>query len=97
MIWRYPIRAGLTVIVTSDGITASGQRLGLSPLDLRDWSANVQDPASAQSIADQLLAEAIARDAGRPADDCTVGVVMIQAEHDGSAVRRMSVLVPVGR
>ncbi len=97
MIWRYPIRAGLTVIVTSDGITASGQRLGLSPLDLRVWSANVQDPASAQTIADQLLAEAIARDAGRPADDCTVGVVMIQSEHDGSAVRRMSVLVPVGR
>ena len=94
-IWRYPLVAGLLVIVTSDGITGSGQRNGQPVLDLGAFLAALPDDASAQGTADALLACALERDGGRPADDCTVGVVLIGDNVDGLVVRRMSVNLPV--
>ena len=95
VVWRYPIAEGLTVIVATDGVTASGQRLGQPPLDLGLWLASVPDDAGALELADQLLAHAIGRDGGRAADDCTVGVVRVVSREDVPIARRMAVYLPL--
>lgn len=93
-IWRYPIAMGLTVVVTSDGITGSGQHRGHAAFDLGAYLAAMPDESS-QDIADHLLAEAISRDGGKAADDCSVGVVRIVSRSDAPAARRMSVFLPI--
>lgn len=95
VVWRYPLAAGLTVVVATDGISASGQRLGQPPLDLPAWLDTVHEDATAEELADQLLAHAVSRDGGRPSDDCTVGVVRIVAREDVPVARRMAVYLPL--
>ena len=94
-IWTWPIEPGLLVVITSDGISASGQRLGRSPLDLCAHVGGLAEDRTAREIADGLLAEALDRDDGKPGDDCTVGVVRIGQLPDGVGVRTMSVSLPV--
>ena len=51
--------------------------------------------SSAPDIADRILAEALARDCGKPGDDMSV-VALILKEHQGSTlVRRMRAEVPL--
>ena len=95
VVWRFPVAAGLTVVVTSDGITGSGQRLGHEPLDLCRYLEATPDGSSAQEIADGLLTEALRRDGGRAGDDCTVGVLRLTARDDAFAARRASIYLPV--
>lgn len=94
-IWTWRIEPDLLVIITSDGISASGNRLGRPPLDLCAWVASLPIGQTARQIADGLLAEALARDDGKPGDDCTVGVVRIGPSPDGIGVRTMTVSLPV--
>jgi serine phosphatase RsbU (regulator of sigma subunit) len=90
-----PIGVGVRVILVSDGITSSGRRHGLPPLDLTTISANAGPEASAAEIADIVLSEAVARDADKPADDMSV-VALTLPKHDQAAlVRRMGAEVPL--
>jgi serine phosphatase RsbU (regulator of sigma subunit) len=90
-----PIEPGRQVIVVSDGITHSGHRTGLPPLDLVDLCASVAGPTSAAAMADHILNAAVHRDGGKPGDDMSV-VVLNLTEHDEQLlVRRMRAEVPL--
>src|SRR5215211_1461981 len=95
--WAAEILIGprVQVILVSDGITNSGRRTGLPPLDLTIIAANAGLETSAAEIADLVLREAIARDAHKPADDMSV-VALTLPEHDQTTlVRRMGAEVPL--
>jgi serine phosphatase RsbU (regulator of sigma subunit) len=90
-----PVGPGVRVILVSDGITNSGRRTGMPPIDLKAISENAGPQASAADIADLALGEAIARDGRKPADDMSV-VALTLPEHDqATLVRRMGVQVPL--
>ena len=92
---RRPLGSALRALVVSDGIAGAGRRCGRPPFDLLKWATG-HDAGSAQESADALLAEAIDRDGGRPADDMTVAVVRVaRHEIEGNLVRRLSVQVPL--
>lgn len=93
-IHEMPLRAGLTAVVFTDGLMYAGERTG-RPIDLprriRELEAEgALDPAR---WADQLLAEALALDEGRPADDITVLVAAI-LDRQGEDIRRLTVRMP---
>jgi serine phosphatase RsbU (regulator of sigma subunit) len=90
-----PIGCGVRVILVSDGITSSGRRAGLPPLDLSTISANAGPEASAAEITALVLGEAIARDAEKPADDMSVVALTLPEHNQTTLVRRMSAEVPL--
>ncbi|HKG27874.1 MAG TPA: SpoIIE family protein phosphatase, partial [Thermomicrobiales bacterium] len=83
------------VILVSDGITNSGRRTGLPPLDLTTISANAGRQATAANIADRVLCEAMARDANKPADDMSVVALTLPEHQQTTLVRRMGAEVPL--
>jgi hypothetical protein len=83
------------VILVSDGITNSGRRTGLPPLDLTTISASAGPDASAAAIADLVLGEAIARDADKPADDMSVVALTLPEHNQTTLVRRMGAELPL--
>ncbi len=91
-----PIRAGLTVVLFTDGIPHSGRRRQLPEIDyvaLAD--AEISPGLPAQAIADRVLELAIDRDDGRPGDDMAV-VAMRIGEFEGERViRRMQAQFPM--
>jgi len=95
VITEIPIEAGLTVIFFTDGVTHAGTRRG-SPMQVATSIQAMiaeQDP-TAQRMADNLLAEAVRLDEGRPVDD--ISVVVLKVSHsNGDNVRRMSVRLPI--
>ena len=83
------------VVAYSDGFEAA-RRADNSPLDLRGLLTAVcheQEPA--QSIADWLLHEALAREDGRPRDDISILVMSVLSEPPDGGIRRLSVSIPV--
>jgi serine phosphatase RsbU (regulator of sigma subunit) len=90
-----PIGPRVRVILVSDGITNSGRRTGLPPLDLTTISANAGRHATAEDIADLVLGEAIARDANKPADDLSVVALTLPEHQQTTLVRRMGAEVPL--
>lgn len=98
-----PLAAGQIVVAFTDGLAHAGERTG-APLAYQEaLAALVQraDPTpaslSAETIADGLLAAALAADAQRPADDISV-VVLCVAEHEtpeAVEVRRLRVSFPI--
>jgi hypothetical protein len=83
------------VILVSDGVTNSGRRTGLPPLELNTISAHAGTEASAAAIADLVLCEAIARDGHKPADDMSVVALTLPRHDQTTLVRRMGVEVPL--
>ncbi len=95
VISEYPVEPGLAVIFFTDGLVHAGKRIG-RPMDVSTSLKALledQDP-SPQSIADTLLAEAMALDEGRPVDDISV-VVLKVSERRGDDIRRMTVRLPI--
>jgi serine phosphatase RsbU (regulator of sigma subunit) len=90
-----PAAAGLLVILVSDGIVHSGRRNGDLPLDLIGISASAGTSASAASIVDLVLEEAIARDDGKPRDDMSVVALTLTHHHETMLIRRMRAEVPL--
>jgi serine phosphatase RsbU (regulator of sigma subunit) len=92
---EFPLEPGLIVVVVSDGVTEAGARINRH-LDLL---ASVQDllaaPNTAQTIADSLLAQAIALDQGRPQDDASVLVLTTQPSANEDTTRRLHVSFPI--
>jgi serine phosphatase RsbU (regulator of sigma subunit) len=94
-ITEFPLEAGITAIIYTDGITNAGDRSGQS-LDLCTLLTAMleeQEP-SAQEIADTVLNQAIRLDQNRPNDDMSVVVMRVLAE-ENDQIRRMSVRLPV--
>jgi serine phosphatase RsbU (regulator of sigma subunit) len=92
---EFPMAAGIRVVVVRDGVVASGVRAGLPPLDLHAITCDVGPDATAQDVADLLLAAAIARDDGKPADDMTSVALTLREHHEPILIRRMRVEAPL--
>jgi serine phosphatase RsbU (regulator of sigma subunit) len=91
---RFPMAAGLWLALVSDGVSDAGSRVDRGPLDLTATARDLE-PASAQALADGLLAAAIARDEGRPRDDMSVVALALTDHAETMLIRRMRVAVPV--
>jgi serine phosphatase RsbU (regulator of sigma subunit) len=99
-----PLQAPTTVVLFTDGLMDAGLRYGGS-LDVAAAVLALCDDetCSAQAIADQLLAQALQLDRGRPGDDITVLALTVRACHpeDEAApfpevdVRRLSLTFPL--
>jgi serine phosphatase RsbU (regulator of sigma subunit) len=90
-----PLESGITVILFTDGLIEAGGRVG-HKMDLNPSLQALleeEDP-SAQTVADQLLSQAIRLDQGRPDDDMSVVVLHVSAK-DLDQVRRISIHLPV--
>ncbi|MHB8647475.1 MAG: SpoIIE family protein phosphatase [Thermomicrobiales bacterium] len=92
---HYELALGLQVVLCTDGIIHAGERYGV-PLDLlAALPGDSRDPASAQTLADTLLAAAIAADRGLPNDDMTVVALTITAREERAVTRHLSATVPL--
>ena len=98
VIAELPIEPGLTLMVFTDGIWSAGNRHG-HPLDLqavaRSLLLDAPAPATAQALADAILAESIRLDQGRPDDDMSVLVIQIVPRTPADDVRRLAVSFPL--
>ena len=95
LISEIPIEPGLIIVIYTDGLTHAGKRRG-NPMDVGAAIRSVledEDP-SPQTIADELLAQAVSLDENRPADDISVLVLKV-APLAGDNVRRMTVRLPI--
>lgn len=93
-VWELPLEDGLTLIVGTDGVSTSGRRAGGAEFDLAEAAARIRpQSASIAELADSLLAEAIQRDQGRPADDMTVLVLGVSSADNGATIRRMTATI----
>ncbi len=95
VITEFPLEAGLTVVIYTDGLVHAGKRKG-QPMDVCEMIRSLieeQDPPP-QELADELLAYAVRLDDGRPADDISVLVLKVVA-HAGDDVRRMNIRLPI--
>jgi serine phosphatase RsbU (regulator of sigma subunit) len=93
-IHQVPLHPGLAAIVFTDGLMHAGDRSG-RPIDLplRIRALAAQAAADPARWANELLAEALALDDGRPGDDITVLVAAI-VDRRGDDVRRLTVRMP---
>ena len=92
-----PLSEGLAVIVISDGVLEAGERYG-QRLDLVSAVRALLTPSpSAQSIADALLAQAVALDKNMPQDDASVLVLCTRPAYGEETTRRLHVSFPIWR
>lgn len=94
-IMELEISASLTIVVYTDGIYNSGSHYGIDNdmCTLLESLLEDQEPY-AQTMADNILAEAIRLDQGQPADDMSVVVLRVLPRvHDN--IRHMSLNLPV--
>lgn len=91
---QYPIEAGLTVIIFSDGIVHAGMRTGQRFDALAYVRSEIPPDALAHTLADGVLDAAVATDSGRPNDDMTVAAVTIVPSEVDPPVRTIRVSVP---
>ena len=79
VMYEVPLEAGTWVVAFSDGILEAGRRAGIT-WDVRAAIADLfpaGSPPNVRSLADTLLAGALACDQGRPQDDMSVLVLAI--------------------
>jgi serine phosphatase RsbU (regulator of sigma subunit) len=94
-ITEFPVAAGVRVVLVSDGIAQAGSRSHQAPLDLAALLCLAAEDANAQDVADLVLASALDRDSGKPADDMSVVALVLREHHDTTLVRRMRAQVPL--
>jgi serine phosphatase RsbU (regulator of sigma subunit) len=93
---EFPVQAGLTLVVFSDGVWSAGASSGCR-IDLPGLLAEL-DPdnrISAARLADAILAEAMRLEHGRPRDDATVLVVKLAPQEVPETVRRLYMRFPI--
>lgn len=95
VVTEIPLGDGLAVIVISDGVSQAGRRYGRQIDLLTVVRRLISVPLAVQSIADGLLADAMALDQGRPEDDASVLVLATQPGESEDMVRRLHVSFPV--
>lgn len=89
----WPLEPGLWAVAGTDGIF--GGEPGPGAAAARELVSRLSLAGDAQSVADAVLAAAIARDGGKPRDDMSVAVMRIAAHEDEPRIRRMSVRAPL--
>lgn len=95
VITEFPLQAGTTVVVFTDGMVHAGERTG----EKMDILASMQtlldcELPSAEFIAESLLNHALKLDRSRPVDDISLVVARITDEQKDE-IRRMSVRLPL--
>ena len=94
IITELPLAVGMMAVVFTDGLRHAGKYNGRPPYDYLATLERLLATATAvpppQTIADTLLAEALALDDGRPRDDISVFVILAQADEAEEDVRRLS-------
>lgn len=92
---QFDVTLGLHVVLYTDGIAHAGERFG-APLDpVAVLSAGGAVAATAQTLADTLLAAAVAADRGRPNDDMTVIALTITARAEHVVTRHLTANIPL--
>ncbi len=96
-ITEIPLAAGTTLAVFTDGILGAGSRAGKGMdvamvIEALDGDGNTP----VQTLADGILANALALDSGRAQDDCTVLVVKLVTDKQADDIRRMAISFPIG-
>lgn len=92
---QFTAEAGLQVAIFSDGVMHAGERYGqrFDPLAFARDRLTADLPA--QTLADTLLAEALACDRSRPNDDMTVVALALHPRGDNPPVRRLVAVLPL--
>jgi serine phosphatase RsbU (regulator of sigma subunit) len=97
-IHEIPLEVGTVAAIYTDGIAAAGSRHGQAldvPTLFADLYARYHTAGEiARPIADDLLAEALRLDEGRPDDDMSVLIVAV-AEAERGDVRRLQLTLPI--
>ena len=98
VITELPMQVGLVAAVYTDGLQSAGERTG-TRLNIAEAlaalaRAHADSREAARALADALLAEALAREDGRPADDISVLVLAITS-HEDDDTRRLAVALPI--
>jgi serine phosphatase RsbU (regulator of sigma subunit) len=95
VITEMPVEVDTTALVFTDGVWTAGERygkrLGIASCVSAWMAEGCKHP---QQLADNLLAEAVLLDRGRPADDMTLVVLGIRPDPHQDLVRRLSVSLP---
>ena len=92
---QFEAAPGLQVAIFSDGIIHAGERHG-RPLDLLAFARGCLGAGiAAHALADAVLAEALARDEGRPGDDMSVVALALHPRREYPQVRRLVVNLPL--
>jgi serine phosphatase RsbU (regulator of sigma subunit) len=97
LITELPLVPDTHLVLYTDGLMHAGRRYG-QELDVRGLIEALvgRQGGTASGWADELLAQAVAADRGRPSDDISVLVVsVLPAPADGDRVRRLWVSFPV--
>ena len=94
-IMELSLETGLTVIISTDGIYNAGQQYGIDNdmCTLLESLLEEQNP-TAQSLADNVIENAITLDQGQPADDMSV-VVLRVIQKENRNIRRMALNLPL--
>lgn len=94
VITEVPLQPGLVVVVYTDGLALAGEHRG-GPMDLPTVVGELASHGlDARQMADELLARALALEAGRPRDDISVLVLRVTGENTDPA-RRLHVQIPL--
>lgn len=88
------LSAGVAVVLYTDGIAHAGERYH-APLDPVATLAALPATATAQELADGLLAAAVAADRDRPSDDMTAIALAVAGRDEGPTVRRLAADIPL--
>ena len=93
---QLPLEAGVWIVLVTDGIVGAGERGGSGPFNLAAFFAeSTISGEDAESIADAILAGALARDDQRPGDDMTVLALALRSHEETPLVRRLTARVPL--
>ncbi len=93
---QVPLADGLCIILTTDGVSGAGRRTGQGEFDLMAFAgAELSGDLTAETMADRVLSEAIARDDRRPADDMTVVALALRNHAESPLIRRLSARMPL--
>ncbi|MFQ6016112.1 MAG: PP2C family protein-serine/threonine phosphatase [Anaerolineae bacterium] len=96
IIHEVPIAPHTYIVVFTDGVLEAGERYG-EKLDLLQIVTGflAQEDRRAQLLADEILAQAVSLDRGRPADDISILVIAVVPRLQEDDVRRMMVSFPL--
>lgn len=93
---HFPAENGVALVMFTDGITHSGLRQQLGPIDYQELAELVlSNGKTAQEIAETVLDHAKSRDNDRPGDDMAVIVLSVSKVVQPMAIRRLQATFPM--
>lgn len=93
---EFSLEEGLRVLTMTDGVAHAGERAGLGPFDVAAFVAGLPADTDAVGLADAVVGEALRRDGDRPHDDQTAVALVVRGQAEPTAIRRLSVTLPLG-